>query len=74
VTDLTGLPGLDLKLRRIARRVKQYQLAEQMGVSTSRLSKIEREGLASPDITRRYLEALDTCGTSNTSRPAAEAV
>lgn len=68
------LPGLDLKLKRIARRVKQYELAAAMDVSTSRLSKIEREGLASAEITSRYLKALDTCGTSRTSTTVAEAV
>lgn len=66
------LPGLDLKLKRIAQRVKQYELAKAMGVSTSRLSKIEREGLASTEITQRYLAALDTCGTLGAPQPVAE--
>lgn len=62
------LTGLDLKLRRVASRVKVKHLADAMGVSSSRLSRIE-----SPDyhvtieMERRYSEALATFRTSGTS-------
>lgn len=56
--------GLDLKLARVAARVKQWQVAAEMGVSPSRVASIERESVVSPAIRDRYLTALDTCRTS----------
>lgn len=55
--------GLWLKLQRIAARVKQRQLAAQMGVSESRVSAIEREAVVTPETRARYLDALGICGT-----------
>lgn len=52
--------GLTLKLERVQARVKLKDLAQQMGVSPSRLSVIEREQYPSPDSVRRYREALGT--------------
>lgn len=58
--------GLDLKLARIAARVKQRDLGLAMlpPVSGSRVAAIEREGFIHPDLEQRYLSALDTCRTS----------
>lgn len=56
--------GLDLKLARVARRIKQKTLGSAMGVSESRISSIEREAVVTPELAERYLAALDTCGTS----------
>lgn len=61
--------GLDLKLERVAARVKARQVAAAMGVSPSRVSLIEREQFPSPDVVRRYRDAVATCATS--PRPAA---
>lgn len=54
------MTGLELKLRRVAARVKQQDIAAEMGVTKSRVSGIEREGFPSAETQRRYLEALET--------------
>lgn len=56
--------GLDLKLARVARRIKQKPLGDAMGVSASRVAAIEREAIVTSETVARYLAALDTCGTS----------
>lgn len=63
--------GLDLKLERVAARLKARQVAEAMGVSPSRISLIEREAFPTPEVVRRYRVALATCATS--ARPEAAA-
>jgi len=65
-----AVTGLDLKLARVARRVKQKALGDAMGVSFSRISAIEREAVVTPTLAVRYLAALDTCGTSTSERVA----
>lgn len=54
------MTGLDLKVRRVAARVKAYELADAMGVSPSRVSALEREGFVTDQAAQRYLEALGT--------------
>lgn len=63
------LSGLDLKLARVARRVKQKPLGEAMGVSASRVAAIEREAVVTAETQARYLTALDMCGTSTSQMP-----
>lgn len=60
VRTLRGMTGLELKLRRVAARVKQQDIAAVMGVTKSRVSGIEREHYPSAEATRRYLAALET--------------
>lgn len=50
--------GLDLKLERVAQRVKQARVAHFMGVTDSRVSSIEREAVVTPETAARYREAL----------------
>lgn len=50
--------GLDLKLLRVAARVKQRPIADGMGVSVSRVASIERETIVSETTRQRYLDAL----------------
>jgi transcriptional regulator with XRE-family HTH domain len=59
--DTTNPTGLDLKLERVASRVKQHQMASVMGVSASRIAAIEREAYPSDTIVRRYRAALGAC-------------
>jgi len=54
------MTGMQLKLLRIAARVKGVALARQMGVTNSRVSAIEREAVVTPEMERRYLEAMET--------------
>lgn len=63
--------GLDLKLERVAARVKARDVASAMGVSASRVSLIEREQFPSAEVVRRYREAVATCATSPRSEAAA---
>lgn len=65
----TTLSGLDLKLARIARRVKQKPLGEAMGVSASRIAAIEREAVVTAETQQRYFAALDMCGTRTSQMP-----
>lgn len=53
------MTGMELKLRRIAARVKQHDVATEMGVTKSRVSGIEREHYPSPESVKRYLAALE---------------
>lgn len=63
VSTTTPTTGLGLKLARTAERVKQWQVADAMGVSPSRVASIEREAVVSPKLVDRYMKALDTCRT-----------
>lgn len=54
------MTGLELKLKRVGARVTGRRLASEMGVSSSRISAIEREAQPTPEITKRYLSALET--------------
>ena len=67
----TGLTGLDLKLQRVAAKVQVRQLADEMGITASRLSRIEDEPRVTKRMLARYTKALDTFRTSSTSRDAA---
>jgi len=71
MTNESGLTGLDLKLRRVAVRVQVKQIAEQMGITASRVSRIEGEPRVTPDMEERYMRALEVCGTFRTSKEAA---
>lgn len=62
--------GLDLKLARVAARVKQWQLAHEMGVSPSRVAAIEREAVVTEDTEARYMQALGTCDTRTSGTAA----
>ncbi len=65
----TSYSGLGLKLLRISRRIKQYQLAQEMEppVARARIASIEREAFPSPETVRRYLAALERCTDSGTA-------
>lgn len=53
--------GLDLKLRRVARRVKVKDLADAMGYNRhSRVSQIEATAVVTQEAAERYLSALET--------------
>lgn len=67
----TGLTGLDLKLQRVAAKVQVRQLADAMGITSSRLSRIEDEPRVTHQMLARYTKALDTFRTSGTSQDAA---
>lgn len=60
--------GLDLKVRRVASRVKGRQLARELGVGATRVSAIEALAVVSPELADRYLTALDTCRTSSVAQ------
>lgn len=66
------LSGLDLKVARTRARVKARAVADAMGVSPSRVAAVEREAVVTPEMARRYLEAIETCRTPGTA-PAAGA-
>lgn len=54
------MTGMELKLRRVAARVKGTELARAMGITSSRISAVEREAVVTPEMARRYLDALTT--------------
>lgn len=66
--------GLDLKLRRTARRVRVIDLAARMGVVHSRVSQIEATAVISDDAASRYLTALETFPEVATSEPMGAAL
>lgn len=54
------MTGIDLKLKRVAKRVRVTDLANVMGVTHPRVNHIEGSAIVTDDAARRYLEALDT--------------
>jgi len=62
--------GLDLKLQRISARVRLGVLADQMGISSSRLSRIEKPEPVTERMVARYTRALNECRTFGTSAVA----
>lgn len=52
------MTGLDLRLRRTAARVKTRELADAMGVHSSRVSQIEALAEVTDETATRYTEAL----------------
>lgn len=54
------MTGLDLRLRRTAKRVKVTHLARVMGVKHSRVSQIESTAHVTQRAAARYLAALAT--------------
>ena len=54
------MTGLDLRLRRTAKRVKVTSLARVMGVKHSRVSQIEATANVTQQAAARYLAALAT--------------
>lgn len=66
-----AMTGLELKLRRVALRIKVQDLAERMGVSASRISAIENQAVVTDETIRRYLDALTTSATIPTSQATA---
>lgn len=51
--------GMDLKLKRVARRVSGVQIAREMGVSRARVSYIETLDVVTVQAAGRYLAALE---------------
>jgi transcriptional regulator with XRE-family HTH domain len=59
MTDVL-VTGMSLKLERIARSVKQGQLATRMGVSPDTLSRLENRYAVTSEQAQRYRKALAT--------------
>lgn len=60
----TSTTGLDLKIERVRAGVLSKDLAKAMGISSSRLSRIEVDQPVTDRMLARYRAALGTCGTS----------
>jgi transcriptional regulator with XRE-family HTH domain len=58
---------MTLKLERVAADVAVKDVAAQMGISASRLSRIEDDPNLTERMVARYREALERCRTSGTS-------
>ena len=71
MSNATGLTGLDLKLRRVAAGLQVQHVADAMGISAPRVSRIEREPRVTPAMLTRYADAIEKCRTSGTSGRAA---
>ena len=54
------MTGLDLKLKRVAKRVRVTDLAVRMGVGHPRVSHIEGSAIVTDEAAQRYLDALAT--------------
>ena len=62
-----NVPGLTLKLERVASRLSQRQIAEGMGVSESRVSKLEAEAFVTDGAALRYRAAIAKYRTYGTA-------
>ncbi len=67
------MTGMDLKLRRVAADVKLKDLANAMGVTDSRVSRVEGSRVVTDEAAAKYLDALETFQTVPTSSNAPEA-
>jgi len=56
--------GLDLKIERIRAGVMVKDLADAMGITSPRLSRIEKDEPVTDRMITRYRAALGTCRTS----------
>lgn len=70
MTDPAPATGIDLKVERTRARVLAKDVAKAMGISDSRLSKIEGQDRVTERMRARYLLALATCRTSGTETAA----
>ena len=68
------MTGLELKLRRTAKRVKVTDLAQRMGVVHSRVSQIEGTAVVTTKAADQYLVALATFPDVATQPPEEVAV
>ena len=64
--DEMRLPGMTLKLERVAADITLTDVAARMGISPSRLSRIEDHPNLTERMVVRYRTALDMCRTSGT--------
>lgn len=55
--------GLDLKIARIRAGIKAIDVAREMGVDPSRVTRIERQTPVSDEMAMRYVEAMARCRT-----------
>lgn len=62
--------GMTLKLERVAADVAVKDVAAQMGISASRVSRIEDDPGLTDRMVLRYRDALSMCRTSRTSAEA----
>jgi transcriptional regulator with XRE-family HTH domain len=67
------MTGRDLKLKRVGADVRVKELAVAMGVSDSRISRLENSRIVTDDARSRYLAALATLTTIVTSSDATSA-
>lgn len=65
--------GMELKLQRVGHRVKAKHLADEMGVSSARVSAIENQAAVTDETATKYLSALSTLTTIPTSADTASA-
>jgi transcriptional regulator with XRE-family HTH domain len=69
------MTGQDLKERREAADLKQWEVAGEMRVASTRISQLEAQARVTPTAERRYLDAIDRCLVAKTAeQAAAEAV
>jgi len=60
--------GLQIKLRRVAARLKQWDVAVKVGISPAKLSLIENERReASPELAERILVAIQEMAAAQVS-------
>jgi transcriptional regulator with XRE-family HTH domain len=52
--------GLELKLKRVTKRIRVTDLADRMGVGHPRVSHIESSAVVTTEAARKYLDALAT--------------
>lgn len=60
------MTGKDLKMQRVGADVRTKDLASAMGVTDSRVSRIENSRLVTEAAISRYLAALSMCITNST--------
>lgn len=63
-TETVRPVGTDLKVARVRAGIKAMNVAEAMGISPSRLSRIEGPEPVTERMAGRYLIALEKCRTS----------
>jgi transcriptional regulator with XRE-family HTH domain len=63
---MLNMTGQELRERRDAAGVRQWELAAEMRVASSRVSQIEALALVTPQTVERYIAALGRCLVAKT--------
>lgn len=64
--SMLGMTGEQLRQRREAAQLKQWEVAGEMKVASTRISQLEAQAHVTPDAEQRFLAAIERCLVAKT--------